>query len=149
MNLNEKEGKMPTARKLADGFIYSDVDSQMGEFTRSVEVNERLLQRLQQYELMLLEAASLSAVLDVLLLSTREHFQLSGANLTLNDPQGSIAELLSDDLDYGDDLSLVKDSFELQQMYGVKPGIEVIDVSDHRAVHAVASQEKLETLVLP
>lgn len=148
MNLNEKEGEKPAARKLADGFIYSDVDSQMGEFARTVEVNERLLQRLQQYELMLLEATSLPAVLDVLLRSTREHFQLSGANLTLYDPKGLIADLLSEDLDYGDDLILVKDSFDLQQMYGVKPGIEVVDVSDHRAVHAVASAEKLETLVL-
>lgn len=148
MNLNEKEGEKPAARKLADGFIYSDVDSQMGEFARTVEVNERLLQRLQQYELMLLEATSLPAVLDVLLRSTREHFQLSGANLTLYDPKGLIADLLSEDLDYGDDLILVKDSFDLQQMYGVKPCIEVIDVSDHRAVHAVASAEKLETLVL-
>jgi diguanylate cyclase (GGDEF)-like protein len=148
MKPKEKQVDKPAERKLADGFIYRDVDSQMGEFARSVEVNERLLQRLQQYELMLLEAASLPAVLDVLLKSTREHFQLSGVNLTLYDPRGLIADLLSEDLDYGGNLSLVKDSFDLQQMYGVKPGIEVVDVSDHRAVHAIASDEKLETLVL-
>ncbi|MCZ6829372.1 MAG: diguanylate cyclase [Gammaproteobacteria bacterium] len=148
MNLNEKDGEKRNSRTLADGFSYSDVDSQMGEFARNVEVNERLLQRLQQYELMLLDAASLPAVLDVLLISTREHFQLSGSNLTLYDPQGVIAGLMSKDLDYGDDLILVKDSFDMQQMYGVQPKIEVIDVSDHRAVNAVASEEKLETLVL-
>ena len=70
----QKGGGKQEPRGLADGVSYSDVDSQMGEFARNVEVNERLLQRLQQYELMLLDAASLPAVLDVLLLATREHF---------------------------------------------------------------------------
>jgi two-component system cell cycle response regulator len=148
MSQDQKDGEKRGSRKPGDGFSYSDVDSQMGEFARNVEVNERLLQRLQQYELMLLDAASLPAVLDVLLISTAEHFDLSGANLSLYDPHGVIKSLMPDDLDYGNDLQLVKDSFDMQQMYGVKPKIEVIDVSDHGAGQVVASQEKLETLVL-
>lgn len=49
---------------------YSDVDAQMEEFARSVELNERILHGLQRYELMLLEAANLPALLDVLVLAT-------------------------------------------------------------------------------
>jgi uncharacterized protein YigA (DUF484 family) len=148
MNQKPKDGGARGSRNLADGFSYSDVDSQMGEFARNVEVNERLLQRLQQYELMLLDAASLPAIMDVLLIATREHFELGGASLTLYDPHGVIGALIPDDLDYGDNLDLVEDSFDMQQMYGVKPKIEVIDVSDHRAVAVVPSDKKLETLVL-
>ena len=58
-----------------------------------------------------------------------------------------IAALIPKGLDYGDDLQLVKDSFDMQQMYGVKPSIEVVDVADRRASQAVASEEELETLV--
>jgi two-component system cell cycle response regulator len=148
MNPKEKGAGKATPMGLADGFSYSDIDSQMGEFARNVEVNERLLQRLQQYELMLLDASSLAAILDVLLLATPEHFDLSGANLTLLDPQGVIASLMPAQLDYGDDLQLVKDSFDMQQMYGVKPAIEVIDLSERPSFKAVASKEDLETLVL-
>ena len=115
---------------------------------RDVEMNERLLQRLQEYDLMLLDAASLPAFLDVLLLTTRTHFGLSGASLTLYDPQAVIEKLMPPDLDYGDDLLLTVGSFDLQQLYGATPGIEVIDVTDRRAEQAVQSDVALETLVL-
>ncbi len=132
-----------------DHISYSDVDSQMGDFTRTVEMNERILHQLQTYELMLLDAESLPALLDVLLINTRDHFGLTATNLTLWDSEGAIAELLPDDIDYGDDLKLVRDSFDMQQMYGAKPQIEVIDVTDHRTSEVLeGSDEEVEKLIL-
>ncbi len=131
-----------------DNISYSDVDSQMGDFARTVEMNERILQQLQAYELMLLDAESLPALLDVLLITTREHFGLAAANLTLWDAEGAIAELLPGDVNYGDALKQVRDSFDLQQLFGVDPRIEVIDVAERNAEQALEVDDKVEKLVL-
>ncbi len=125
---------------------YSDVDSQMGEFARNVELNERILQRLQQYELMLLDAANLPALLDVLLLSTTTHFSLAGVSLRLHDADGSLSELMPGDLHY-DKLKVESDSFDMQQLYGATPEVEVLDLSDPRS-QVVADIEGAQRVVL-
>jgi diguanylate cyclase (GGDEF)-like protein len=128
-------------RPSRDGIAYSDVDSQMGEFARTVELNERILQRLQSYELMLLDASSLAALLDVLLHTTPGHFGLSGVSLSLHDPGGEIAGLIPGDLEYGADLSLERDSFDMQQLYGARPEVEIIVSDDPRALRAIANTD--------
>ena len=122
-----------------DGIAYRDVDSQMGEFARTVELNERILQRLQAYELMLLDSASVGALLDVLLNTTPAHFGLSGVSLTLYDPNGEIARLIPENLEFGIDLNLEPDSFDMQQLYGARPRVEVIVSEDVRALRAIAN----------
>ena len=137
-----------TWTRSSDNLSYRDIDAQMQRFARNVEMNERLSLRLQQYELMLLEADSLAALLDILLRSTRQHFELSGASLTLYDPQQVIAELMPPGLDYGADLQLVKDSFDMQQRYGVRPEIEVVDVTALADSELLVSAKGPATLVL-
>jgi diguanylate cyclase (GGDEF)-like protein len=127
---------------------YHDIDYQMGEFQRNVEVNERMLQQLQDYELMLLEASSLPALLDVLLLATREHFELLGTNLTLYDPEDLVAELMPEDLVYPGLLQLVADSFDLQRLYGVAAEVEAVPVSDPRARQAMPDTADLQTMIM-
>ena len=129
-------------------YSYSDVDAQMGEFARQVELNERILQRLQQYELMLLEAASLPALLDVLLVATSRQFNLLSVGLTLHDPEDNIRNLLPAKFDIGDAFSLVHDSFDMQQLYGATPEVEMVAADDPRAISAVDEAENAETVLL-
>jgi diguanylate cyclase (GGDEF)-like protein len=129
-----------------EGISYSDADSQMREFVRSVELNERILQRLQRYELMLLEAANLPALLDVLVLATPEHFSLGGVSLRLHDPDGRIGELITSDLNYGEQLQLESDSFDIQQLYGATPEVELLAADDPRAIQL--SGDKAEAVLL-
>jgi two-component system cell cycle response regulator len=129
MQGSDHDGDRGTWTRSSDNLSYRDIDAQMERFARNVEMNERLSLQLQQYELMLLEAASLAALLDILLRSTREHFELCGASLTLYDPRQIITELMPSGLDYGADLHLVTDSFDMQQRYGVRPEVEIVDVS--------------------
>lgn len=124
-----------------EGIAYSDVDSQMGDFARTVELNERILQRLQSYELMLLDSSSLAALLDVLLHTTPGHFGLSGVSLSLYDRTGEIEELLGPELEFGADLTLERDSFDMQQLYGARPQVELIVSDDPRALRAIANTE--------
>ena len=133
-----------------EGIAYRDVDSQMGDFARTVEFNERILQQLQQYELMLLDSSSLAALLDVLLYTTPGHFGLNGVSLTLYDPDGSIAELLPEDSEFGFDFTLEPDNFDLQQLYGARPEVEYIASEDPRALRAIANVDSGQTaLMLP
>jgi two-component system cell cycle response regulator len=143
----EKSGANPEV------ISYSDVDSQMGEFARKVELNERILHRLQQYELMLLDAASMPALLDVLLSSTPSHFGLNGATVRLHDPDGAIERLMPDDLSYHSLLSLERDSFDMQRLYGAIPEVELASSEDPRTAQInldnVESAVALGAVMLP
>lgn len=129
---------------------YSDIDSQMGEFTRSVELNERILQRLQQYELMLLDASNLPALLDVLIFATPAHFSLIGISLRLHDPEGRIAESIASNQIYGECLALESDSFDMQRLYGVTPEVELLAVDDTRGAELNEAYKGMQAaLMLP
>ena len=143
---NKRERRL--AHSPPDAISYSDVDSQMGEFLRKVELNERILHRLQQYELMLLDASSLPALLDVLLLATPRQFGLTAVGLTLYDPEGLIKELAPDDLHFDKVLSLEHDSFEMQRLYGATPTVEVIDYDDARLDKVMIDDSTAQSAVL-
>lgn len=133
---------------LVEVINYSDVDSQMDDFERSVALNERLLTKLQEYELMLLDASSLPAMLDVLLISARAHFELTDVRLVLYDPQDTVVDLMLDDLDYGDQLQFVQDTFDIQQLYGATPRAEVLPSDDTRIEKAFPNRKHSESVVL-
>jgi diguanylate cyclase (GGDEF)-like protein len=120
----------------------------MHDFERSVALNERLLTKLQEYELMLLEASSLPAMLDVLLISARAHFELTDVRLVLYDPQDTVVDLMLDDLDYGDQLQFVQDTFDIQQLYGATPRAEVLPSDDTRIEKAFPNRKHSESVVL-
>jgi diguanylate cyclase (GGDEF)-like protein len=150
MTTGKDREDLSASGSIADGISYSDVDAKMGEFARSVELNERILQSLQRYELMLLEAANLPALLDVLVLATPKHFSLGGVSLRLHDPDGRLGELITSDLNYGEKLVLESDSFDMQQLYGASPRVELLAVDDPRAVQlASAEADPQAVLLLP
>ena len=132
---------------------YSDVDSQMGDFVRKVELNERILHRLQQYELMLLDASSMPALLDVVLSTPPSHFELGCTSLRLHDPDGVIAQLIPDGLNHGDSLLLESNSFDMQRLYGAIPEVELASAEDPRIAQInldnVESTVPLGAVMLP
>jgi diguanylate cyclase (GGDEF)-like protein len=148
MNAGDGREDLKTKGQAPEVIAYSDVDSQMGEFARSVALNERILQRLQQYELMLLEASNLPALLDVLVLATAGHFLLGGVSLHLHDPDGRIGELITADLNYGEQLVLERDSFDMQELYGATPEVELLAADDPRALQLSEVDKNMSTALL-
>jgi two-component system, cell cycle response regulator len=96
---------------------HDQVAENLDEFVRKVELNERILLELQRFELKLLDAGSLAALLDVLLDDSREHFQLDGVELWLFDPEQQVLDLLPDDIEYQGRVRLLHDSYECRQFY--------------------------------
>lgn len=145
-DFDDLDGNAVTAEVVA----YSDIDSQMDEFTRSVELNERILESLQHYELMLLDASNLPALLDVLIFATPVHFSLIGITLRLHDPEGRIAGVIAGKQIYGECLSLEKESFDMQQLYGATPVVELLAATDSRAAQLNESYNGMQAaLMLP
>jgi two-component system, cell cycle response regulator len=96
---------------------HDQVAENLDEFVRKVEVNERILSELQSFELKLLDAGSLAALMDILLDDSREHFQLDGVELWLFDPDQQVLDLLPDDIEYKGRVRLLQDSHECRQFY--------------------------------
>lgn len=147
MSEEEDLQELPEGRVI-EVINYSDVDSQMEDFARSVALNERLLVKLQEYELMLLDASSLPAMLHVLLVAGLSHFELSSISLVLYDPQDTVAELIPPDLEYGDRLRFVQDAFDMQRLYGATPRAEILSVDDPRSEEALPGDARIESVVL-
>ena len=142
----QRESDSPKAS--AGGISYRDVDSQMGEFARTVEFNERVLQRLQLYELMLLDSCTLNALLDVMLKATPQHFELNGVSLSLYDPEGALADLLPEDSEFMFDMVLERDNFDMTQLYGARPEVEYLVSKDPRALRAIANVDSGHSAVM-
>ena len=72
--------------------------STVGALVDKANQNERILRRFQAFELQLLAVADLAALLDMLLGTSLNHFQLDAVELLLFDPDGALRELLPPEL---------------------------------------------------
>lgn len=111
------EPNTPMPEAVAATVEHDQVAENLDEFVRKVELNERILSELQSFELKLLDAGSLAALIDILLDDSREHFQLDGVELWLFDPDQQVLDLLPDDIEYEGRVRLLQDSHECRQFY--------------------------------
>lgn len=100
------------------------VSEQLADFIRMVELTEYNLEQLHNFELKLLDAFSLAALIDVLVVESRVQFELDGVQLALYDPGKKIRSDLPVDLDHGGRILYVEDANEFQVLYGVNPEVE-------------------------
>ena len=97
-----------------------------------VTVNRYLYRQTQQLELMVLEAADLQALFEILLVNLPRHFSFNAAELWLYDPEDVLASMLVGAERYGQSLQLLNDAFPMQELYEMEPDIAVIDATDSR-----------------
>ncbi len=95
----------------------------VGALVDKANQNERILRRFQAFELQLLAVADLAALLDMLLGTSLNHFQLDAVELLLFDPDGALRELLPPELcEQWPDLHWLDDDAPLRALY---PAAEV------------------------
>ena len=90
---------------------------ELEELSHQVELSATMLLRLQDFEIKLLDARGLAALLEVLLEQTLLHFELDAVELWLLDPEHRIEELLPSNVDRRC-IRFVGDSYECSQFYG-------------------------------
>ncbi len=116
----------------------------------TVTLNRYLYLQSRQLEHMLLEAADLSALFEVLLVSMPRHFAFRTSELWLYDPEEVLANLIVGAERYGHNLRLMRDVFPIQELYELEPDIALIDAADTRMFEVLKIEHAIEyALLLP
>ena len=116
----------------------------------TIDLNRYLYLQTQQLEHMLLDARDLQSLLEVLLVSLPRHFGFRVAELWLHDPEDVLANLMVGGERYGHYLQLLQDAFDMQELYGLEPDIELIDATDSRMFEVLKSEHGIDyALLLP
>ncbi|MFT5483825.1 MAG: two-component system cell cycle response regulator [Halieaceae bacterium] len=100
------------------------VSEQLAAFIRMVEASEYNLEQLQSFELKLLDAFSLAALIDVLVYESRAQFELDGVQLFLLDPDSRLQADLPAKLDHQGRVIFMDDANEFKVLYGNSPEVE-------------------------
>ncbi len=116
----------------------------------TIKLNRYLYFQTQQLEHMLLDAEDLHALLEVLIVSLPRHFSFRVSELWLHDPDDALSGLIVGGARYGRYLQLQSDAFDMQELYGAEPDIELIDATDSRMFEVLKSEHGIDyALLLP
>ena len=113
-----------------------------------IDINRYLLLQARQLEIMLLDATSLPALLDVLLVSMQRHFSFRVAELWLYDPENSLQNLIVGGERYGHHLQLRDEVFSMQELYDIEPDIALIDATDSRMFEVLKTDHGIDHAIL-
>jgi diguanylate cyclase (GGDEF)-like protein len=114
----------------------------------TVTVNRFIYLQTQQLEHMLLEAADLQALLEILLVSMPRHFSFRAAELWLYDPEDVLAELIVGGQRYGHSLQLHEEVFTMQELYELEPDIVLLDATDSRMFEVLKYEQGIDYALL-
>ncbi len=116
--------------------------------TERLDINRYLLLQARQLEIMLLSAASLNTLLEVLLVSIPRHFSFSVSELWLYDPENRLENLIVGGERYGRHLQLRAEVFSMQELYDIEPDITVIDATDSRMFEVLKTDHGIDHALL-
>jgi diguanylate cyclase (GGDEF)-like protein len=116
--------------------------------SETLTVNRYLYQQTQQMEHMLLEAADLQALFEILLVSLPRHFSFRVSELWLYDPEDTLANIQVGAQRYGQSLQLLQDVFPVQELYEIEPDIALIDATDSRMFQVLKSEHGIDYALL-
>ena len=97
---------------------------------------------------MLLNAADLHALLEILMVSMPRHFSFGVSELWLYDPEDLLSELLVGAERYGQNLQLMQDVFPMQELYDLEPDIALVDATDPRMFDILKSNHGIDYALL-
>ena len=128
--------------------VLSRAEIRQTRLAEIVTVNRYLYRQTQQLELMLLEAADLQALFEILLVNLPRHYSFNTAELWLYDPEDVLAHMLVGAERYGHSLQLVNDVFPMQELYELEPDIALIDATDSRMFNILKSEHGIDYALL-
>jgi diguanylate cyclase (GGDEF)-like protein len=105
-------------------------------------------QQTRQMEIMLLGAADLSSLLEILLVSMPRHFGCQTAELWLYDPEDVLSGLLGGSQRYGEHLRMLSDAFDMQELYDLEPDVVLVDATDPRMFEVLKSDHGIDYAML-
>lgn len=116
--------------------------------SETITLNAYLYQLARDLELQLLEVTDLHDFLDLLLVAVPRYFGFRAIELWLYDPEHVLAGLISSAHRYGHTLQLCHDVFEMQELYPIEPGVQLVDATDSRMFEVLKSDEGIQHALL-
>lgn len=141
-------GQLPQEEIEAAPALRSAAEIREERLAEKVELNRWLLEQARQMQCMLLEAADLQALLEVLLVSMPRHFGFRVAELWLYDPEHVLAGLITSGHRYGQYLQLHHDVFEMQELYDLEPENMLLDATDSRMFEVLKADQGIQHALL-
>lgn len=127
MRLTVRQNRKPELK--THGSLVSKTDAVSSLYEKALQ-NETILRRYQKFELELLDLVDFESLLDVLLQSSLDYFQLDSVELWLFDPQNTLTELLPEEVSYPGRLRLLNRSSELDELYLDEMKVSLIAIAD-------------------
>jgi two-component system cell cycle response regulator len=117
-------------------------------FQKAVQ-NEQILRRFQQFELKLLDLTGFENLLETLLTTAIDYFQLDVIELWLYDPQKTLAELLPEEFLAMPGLHFYSSTKLLERLYGNSPEVRLVSVNDDTVLPVFTGQNLRSAALLP
>jgi two-component system cell cycle response regulator len=117
-------------------------------FQKAVQ-NEQILRRFQQFELKLLDLTGFENLLETLLTTAIDYFQLDVIELWLYDPQKTLAELLPEQFLAMPGLHFCTSTKLLERLYGNCPEVRLVSVNDDTVLPVFTGQNLRSAALLP
>ena len=128
--------------------VSSSAEYREKRLAERIDINRYLLLQARQLEIMLLDATSLPALLEVLLVSMQRHFSFRVTELWLYDPENSLQNLIVGGERYGQHLQLRDEVFSMQELYDIEPDIVLIDATDSRMFEVLKTDHGIDHAIL-
>lgn len=122
---------------------------QLRQIFESAAENEQILRRYQDFELRLLDTSELEELLSLLLQKSGEFFELDAVELWLFDPQGTIAELITDEFPDMPNLRLLDHSRRLTRLYGKQAEVRLVSIDAENPLPVLRGRNIGSAALLP
>jgi len=148
--MSEEIGQMAMLAEEIQGAppVLSRAEITQTRLAEIVTVNRYLYRQTHQLELMLMEAAELQALFEILLVNLPRHYSFNAAELWLYDPEDVLASMLVGAERYGQSLQLLNDAFPMQELYELEPDVALIDATDSRMFGILKSEHGIDYAML-
>lgn len=117
-------------------------------FQKAVQ-NEQILRRYQHFELKLLDLVGFEDLLEMLLDTAVEYFQLDCVELWLYDPQNTLTELLPEEFINMPGLHFFSTTEPLDHLYGKSPSVRLVAAKDHKPLPVFFGHSLRSAALLP
>lgn len=147
--MRHNSGKLERKSSLLAHRPLEKLSTNANELFQKAVQNEQILRRFQQFELKLLDLTGFEDLLETLLTTAVEYFQLDGVELWLYDPQNTLAELLPEEFLAIPSLHFCSTTKPLEHLYGNSPEVRLVSVKDDEVLLVFTGHALHSAALLP
>lgn len=147
-NLSKLLGRATASSRQLTQRRVESLSTSVADLFQKAHDNEQILHRYQRFELKLLDTVDFSSLLQLLLESSLEYFQLDAVELWLYDPQSTLQELLDESSQFSS-LHFESSLTAIQAFYRGAPSVTLVGATDLTGLSPLQGQAVESVALLP